>query len=267
MQRSHRPCRIARDCPLFGEKPLTPIGSYLRHHSPTLFGEPQRHRPRLATSLLPQSRPQCFIPHASPGGKAEAIAREGLKTDKPLFTFDDPENQSLLALGARPYNIDAIRQALAKCNQSPPATNPQRDGLVELGGPRCNQSPPATNPPTWAAQSARRLRMRFFSALFSARSMRSIVGVLAACLAVSIRQTVSTRTPAASANSFCVQPTPLRRMLISRAMLARTNSAAGTFPWAPLAAPCRSTPTWDERFGGISPLIGKAWGLLVCWEI
>ena len=54
-----------------------------------------------------------LIPHASPGGKAEAIAREVLKTDKPLFTFDVPENQSLLDLGARPYNIDAIRRELA----------------------------------------------------------------------------------------------------------------------------------------------------------
>jgi len=54
-----------------------------------------------------------FIPHASPGGKAEAIAREVLKTNKPLFTFDDPENQSLLELGAIPYSLDAIRSSLA----------------------------------------------------------------------------------------------------------------------------------------------------------
>jgi hypothetical protein len=51
-----------------------------------------------------------FIPYASPGGQAEAIAREVLTTDKPLFTFDDPENQSLLTLGARPYNVDEIRR-------------------------------------------------------------------------------------------------------------------------------------------------------------
>jgi predicted Rossmann fold nucleotide-binding protein DprA/Smf involved in DNA uptake len=54
-----------------------------------------------------------LIPHASPGGKAEAIAREVVKAGKPLFTFDDPENQSLLNLGAIPYNIDAIRCELA----------------------------------------------------------------------------------------------------------------------------------------------------------
>ena len=54
-----------------------------------------------------------LIPHASPGGKAEAIARKVLKTGKPLFTFDDPENHTLLQLGARPYNIDEIRRKLA----------------------------------------------------------------------------------------------------------------------------------------------------------
>lgn len=54
-----------------------------------------------------------LIPHASPGGKAEAIAREVLKTGKPLFTFDDPENETLLKLGARPYSIEEIRQLMS----------------------------------------------------------------------------------------------------------------------------------------------------------
>lgn len=52
-----------------------------------------------------------LVPHASPGGKAEALAREILKADKPLFTFDDPENQTLIDLGAHPFSLAEICQA------------------------------------------------------------------------------------------------------------------------------------------------------------
>ena len=55
---------------------------------------------RLAAAVL--------IPHASPGGKAEAVARSVLQRGQPLFTFDDPENKELLELGARPYDREAI---------------------------------------------------------------------------------------------------------------------------------------------------------------
>ncbi len=54
-----------------------------------------------------------LIPHASPGGKAEAIARQVVESGKPLFTFDDPENQSLLELGAIAYSLNKIHKALA----------------------------------------------------------------------------------------------------------------------------------------------------------
>ncbi|MFN4261778.1 MAG: DNA-processing protein DprA [Gemmataceae bacterium] len=50
-----------------------------------------------------------LIPHASLGGKAEATARTILECGKPLFTFDDEENQDLLRLGGRPFDGDAIR--------------------------------------------------------------------------------------------------------------------------------------------------------------
>lgn len=46
-----------------------------------------------------------LIPHASPGGKAEAIARAVLERGKPLFTFDDVENQGLLQSGAKRFVI------------------------------------------------------------------------------------------------------------------------------------------------------------------
>ncbi len=54
----------------------------------------------LATAVL--------IPHASPGGKAEEIAREVVAAGKPLFTFADDENQNLHPLGARPFDLGAF---------------------------------------------------------------------------------------------------------------------------------------------------------------
>lgn len=53
-----------------------------------------------------------LIPHASRGGKAEAVARSVLKRSQPLFTFDDDENMDLLQLGARPYKIGEIKSFL-----------------------------------------------------------------------------------------------------------------------------------------------------------
>jgi predicted Rossmann fold nucleotide-binding protein DprA/Smf involved in DNA uptake len=53
-----------------------------------------------------------LIPHASPGGKAEVIARNVLERAKPLFTFADEENKDLLQLGARPFDMDAINRNL-----------------------------------------------------------------------------------------------------------------------------------------------------------
>jgi hypothetical protein len=53
-----------------------------------------------------------LIPHASPGGKAEVIARNVLERTKPLFTFDDEENKDLLQLGARAFDMDAINRDL-----------------------------------------------------------------------------------------------------------------------------------------------------------
>jgi predicted Rossmann fold nucleotide-binding protein DprA/Smf involved in DNA uptake len=49
-----------------------------------------------------------LIPHASPGGKAEAVARQVLDRSQPLFTFEDDENTELLHRGAQPYHIDRL---------------------------------------------------------------------------------------------------------------------------------------------------------------
>lgn len=46
-----------------------------------------------------------LIPHASPGGQAEVVARSVMETGKPLFTFADDENQNLCRLGARSFDL------------------------------------------------------------------------------------------------------------------------------------------------------------------
>lgn len=55
-----------------------------------------------------------FVPHASPGGKTEALARQVLARALALFTLDDPENANLLHLGAQPYSLDAVRESLSR---------------------------------------------------------------------------------------------------------------------------------------------------------
>ena len=51
-----------------------------------------------------------LIPHASPGGKAEAVARQILDRGQPLFTLEDDENTGLRSFGAQAYRIDWIRR-------------------------------------------------------------------------------------------------------------------------------------------------------------
>jgi predicted Rossmann fold nucleotide-binding protein DprA/Smf involved in DNA uptake len=53
-----------------------------------------------------------LIPHASRGGKAEAIAQQILDQTQPLFTFPEDEKSELLKLGAQPYEIDQIRRCM-----------------------------------------------------------------------------------------------------------------------------------------------------------
>jgi predicted Rossmann fold nucleotide-binding protein DprA/Smf involved in DNA uptake len=53
-----------------------------------------------------------LIPHASPGGKAEAVARNVPERGKTLFTFDDEENTHLHHLGARPLDLCALMRDL-----------------------------------------------------------------------------------------------------------------------------------------------------------
>lgn len=53
-----------------------------------------------------------LIPHAAPGRKADAVARQILDQSQPLFTFEDEENEELRNLGAQPYRIDRVQRCL-----------------------------------------------------------------------------------------------------------------------------------------------------------
>lgn len=46
-----------------------------------------------------------FVAYASQGSKTESFCRKIIEWNKPLFTFDSPENRALLAMGAREYII------------------------------------------------------------------------------------------------------------------------------------------------------------------
>lgn len=52
-----------------------------------------------------------FVPYASPGGDTEALCREIVAWDLPLFTLPDPANQHLVSLGARNSDPLARRSA------------------------------------------------------------------------------------------------------------------------------------------------------------
>ena len=82
-----------------------------------LLVSPFAPRHRRATAALAEQRNQfvaalarwVFLPHAAAGSKTEALARALLAAGKPLFTVDDAENAGLLALGARPLDVAALR--------------------------------------------------------------------------------------------------------------------------------------------------------------
>jgi len=52
-----------------------------------------------------------LIAHASPGGKVMALATRLVNQGKPIFTISDPENASLLELGAKPHGLLLRRTA------------------------------------------------------------------------------------------------------------------------------------------------------------
>lgn len=65
-----------------------------------------------------------LVPHAAPGGKAEATAREVLTRGQPLFTFADDSNSHLISAGARPYELGRIMLALQAGTPTQASGNP-----------------------------------------------------------------------------------------------------------------------------------------------
>ena len=45
-----------------------------------------------------------FVTYATPGSKTESFCKKILQWGKPLFTFDAPENKSLIEMGAKPLD-------------------------------------------------------------------------------------------------------------------------------------------------------------------
>ncbi len=77
--------------------------------------EKKHHR---ATADLAQKRNEfvaalaeaVFIPYSVRGGKTESFCRKVLGWNKPVLTFDCPENAHLLAIGAKPVRPDSVLQ-------------------------------------------------------------------------------------------------------------------------------------------------------------
>lgn len=44
-----------------------------------------------------------FVAYVAPDGKTESFCRDLMRNNKPLFTFDCPENQNLITIGAKPF--------------------------------------------------------------------------------------------------------------------------------------------------------------------
>lgn len=53
-----------------------------------------------------------LVPHAAPGGKTEATAKNVLARGQSLFTFADENNAHLVHAGAEPFDLDRIRTTL-----------------------------------------------------------------------------------------------------------------------------------------------------------
>ena len=99
----HAPARSLEGIRLSPEQKKAIQTGRLRVLSP--FPAPQRR----ATAALAEKRNQMvgamalasFMAYASPGGKTEAFAQNLIAQGKPLFTFESPNTENLLALGAK----------------------------------------------------------------------------------------------------------------------------------------------------------------------
>jgi len=87
-----------------------------------------------ATSESVRVRNQCvlaftdslLIPHATPGGKAEALCREAIEARKPVWTVDRPTCRNLLALGAKPVILGTATQILDPARRLAATSSPSK---------------------------------------------------------------------------------------------------------------------------------------------
>jgi len=49
-----------------------------------------------------------FVAHAGHGSKTEAFCREILSWEKPVYTFENDYNKTLIEMGVQPVNMDNV---------------------------------------------------------------------------------------------------------------------------------------------------------------
>jgi len=69
---------------------------------PTVFTAQRRNR---IVALLARG---AFLPYAAPGSRTENLCKDIIKAGKQIFTFKHEANQSLLAMGAKPIDVEDL---------------------------------------------------------------------------------------------------------------------------------------------------------------
>lgn len=94
----------------------SPFGKMVRRATTELANERNRFVVSLADVV--------FIPHAAPGGSLDRFSRDHVVGCKPLWTIDDPANESLRTLGAAPVSdphafADVLRRIPGSATTAP----------------------------------------------------------------------------------------------------------------------------------------------------
>jgi predicted Rossmann fold nucleotide-binding protein DprA/Smf involved in DNA uptake len=93
------------------------------HRGRLLLVSPFEKKHRRATADLAKKRNEfvaaladvVYVAYAAPGSTTESLCHRILRWNKPVFTFDCPDNAHLLAMGAEPVSSDSVLQKLVKC--------------------------------------------------------------------------------------------------------------------------------------------------------
>ncbi len=51
-----------------------------------------------------------FLPYTAPGSRSENLCKDIIRAGKQIFTFGDKANQSLIAMGAKPINVEDLKK-------------------------------------------------------------------------------------------------------------------------------------------------------------